>query len=285
MAHIFIPILLAVISIHGVAAFGGTTARSLSISTKRMHARNFPSIRTKMIPNEEEIDVKVKNEQLWWDPLEFQGPNDSQDPTNGGTSGSSWLPTVLPLLFLMGAIGIVGGGTSNAWASALSETTAMFDPNNFQPVCPASDGVYNIMKTVASTLVGRENVVEYGPLIASVLLRIRLELCVLESFLYEAVVPFIQKKGTYSQPDHSINPSSPSTIHLFDTSVSYPLDDITNTPPIFLFLVLFMQVCHGYCPYTKRWKPFWPGQSLRLGQILSCWAAPRSSVFCSFMPM
>jgi hypothetical protein len=38
-------------------------------------------------------------------------------------------------------------------------------------------------------------VVEYGPLIASVLLRIRLELCVLESFLYEAVLPFIQKKG------------------------------------------------------------------------------------------
>lgn len=43
--------------------------------------------------------------------------------------------------------------------------------------------------------IGQENVVEYGPLIASVLLRIRLELCVLESFLYEAVLPFIQKKG------------------------------------------------------------------------------------------
>lgn len=42
---------------------------------------------------------------------------------------------------------------------------------------------------------GRENVDEYGPLIASVLLRIRLEICVLESFLYEAVIPFISKKG------------------------------------------------------------------------------------------
>ena len=36
---------------------------------------------------------------------------------------------------------------------------------------------------------------EYGPLIASVLLRVRLELCVLESFLYEAVIPFVKEKG------------------------------------------------------------------------------------------
>ena len=44
---------------------------------------------------------------------------------------------------------------------------------------------------------------EYGPLIASVLLRIRLELCVLESFLYEAVIPFIREKGlTWVLPFH-----------------------------------------------------------------------------------
>ena len=151
-----------------------------------------------MIRNEIEPDDQVIREPLWWDPLEFQTLNNSQNPTNGGGSrsddGSSWLPTILPLLFLVGAIGIVGGGSSNAWATTLSETTArtsaMFDPQNFQPVCPASDSIYNVMKTVASTLVGKENVVEYGPLIASVLLRIRLELCVLESFLYEAVVPY-----------------------------------------------------------------------------------------------
>ena len=198
-ALIFIPLLLAVIGIQDVAAFGTTTTRSLSIPTSRMHVRKFPLSRTQMIPNGIEQDERVIKEQLCWDPLEFLGPNDRHDdPTNGGDmSGSSWLPAVLPLLFLVGAIGIVGGGTSTAWASTLSETTAMFDPNNFQPVCPASDGIYNIMKTIASTLVGKENVVEYGPLIASVLLRIRLELCVLESFLYEAVVPFIQKKGTH----------------------------------------------------------------------------------------
>ena len=73
--------------------------------------------------------------------------------------------------------------------------TDFFDPSQFQPVCPASDGVYQVLKSTANTLVGRENVDEYGPLIASVLLRIRLELCVLESFLYEAVIPFVSKKG------------------------------------------------------------------------------------------
>lgn len=71
----------------------------------------------------------------------------------------------------------------------------LFDPAQFQPVCPASDGVYQVLKVTANGIVGRENVDEYGPLIASVLLRVRLELCVLESFLYEAVIPFVSKKG------------------------------------------------------------------------------------------
>jgi len=71
----------------------------------------------------------------------------------------------------------------------------VFDPSQFQPVCPSSDTFYQVLKYVANSLVGQENVVEYGPLIASVLLRIRLELCVLESFVYEAVIPFIQQKG------------------------------------------------------------------------------------------
>ena len=80
-------------------------------------------------------------------------------------------------------------------AVAADLSTNIFDPSNFQPVCPASDGVYQVLKITANTLVGSENVIQYGPLIASVLLRIRLELCVLESFLYEAVIPFIQKNG------------------------------------------------------------------------------------------
>lgn len=71
----------------------------------------------------------------------------------------------------------------------------IYDPSKFQPVCPASDAVYQVTKVVSNNLIGQENVVEYGPLIASVLLRARLELCVVESFIYEAVVPFIQQRG------------------------------------------------------------------------------------------
>ena len=44
-------------------------------------------------------------------------------------------------------------------------------------------------------LVGPESYKEYAPLIAGGLLRVRLELCVVESFFYEAIVPFIQEKG------------------------------------------------------------------------------------------
>ena len=80
-------------------------------------------------------------------------------------------------------------------AKAAADSASIFDPANFQPVCPTSDKVYQLLKVTANSLVGSANVVEYGPLIASVLLRVRLELCVLESFLYEAVVPFIRTKG------------------------------------------------------------------------------------------
>ena len=84
-------------------------------------------------------------------------------------------------------------GSSAVFAS--TDLQQLFDPSQFQPVCPASDAVYQVLKVTANGIVGKENVDEYGPLIASVLLRIRLELCVLESFLYEAVIPFVSKKG------------------------------------------------------------------------------------------
>ena len=71
----------------------------------------------------------------------------------------------------------------------------LFDPSKFQPVCPASDTIYQGLKGTAGLMIGNENAAEYGPLIASLLLRIRLEICVLESFLYEAVIPFIQQRG------------------------------------------------------------------------------------------
>jgi hypothetical protein len=71
----------------------------------------------------------------------------------------------------------------------------LFDTAKFVPVCPASDNFYQFLKGLINALIGSENVAEYGPLIASVLLRVRLELCVLESFIYEAIIPFIKLKG------------------------------------------------------------------------------------------
>merc|ERR550525_1653065 len=67
-------------------------------------------------------------------------------------------------------------------------------PENFRPVCPASDGFYNVGKGAADALLGAEGQ-EYRPLAIEALLRVRLEVCVLESFVYEAIVPFVQRKG------------------------------------------------------------------------------------------
>jgi hypothetical protein len=71
----------------------------------------------------------------------------------------------------------------------------MLDPDSFNPVCPASDGFYRFLQRTTEAVVGRDAFVEYGPLIAGGLLRVRLELCVVESFFNEAVGPFIQQNG------------------------------------------------------------------------------------------
>lgn len=69
------------------------------------------------------------------------------------------------------------------------------DPASFNPVCPASDFFYRFLQSSAVNVVGRESFIEYGPLIAGGLLRVRLELCVVESFFNEAVIPFIRQNG------------------------------------------------------------------------------------------
>jgi hypothetical protein len=74
-------------------------------------------------------------------------------------------------------------------------STGYLNPANFNPVCPASDGFYRALQSGTQLIVGEEAFVEYGPLIAGGLLRIRLELCVVESFFNEAVGPFIEKNG------------------------------------------------------------------------------------------
>ncbi len=80
-------------------------------------------------------------------------------------------------------------------ATTSSLSTGDFNPDNFRPVCGASDSFYRFLQGSTRAVVGDENFSEYGPLIAGGLLRIRLELCVVESFFNEAVGPFIKENG------------------------------------------------------------------------------------------
>jgi len=86
---------------------------------------------------------------------------------------------------------------NEAFAVNLGNTKSFrdFNPDTFRPVCPASDVFYGLLKESVSIFVGEENFDKFGPLIAEGLLRIRLELCVVESYFNEAVGPFIQKNG------------------------------------------------------------------------------------------
>lgn len=93
---------------------------------------------------------------------------------------------------LLPAAGALAMGLS--LASAAAAQGEEMTPANFRPVCPASDGLYGFGKGAADSLLGAEGA-EYRPLAIEALLRVRLEICVLESFVYEAVVPFVQRKG------------------------------------------------------------------------------------------
>ena len=83
--------------------------------------------------------------------------------------------------------------SANAVESIISKE--VHNPATFQPVCPSSDGFYRVLQTGIEAIVGKEKFIEYGPLIAGGLLRVRLELCVVESFFNEAVGPFIKENG------------------------------------------------------------------------------------------
>jgi len=72
---------------------------------------------------------------------------------------------------------------------------SIYDPATFVPICAASDAFYRSAQGGVQLVVGPEVYNEYAPLIAGGLLRIRLELCVVESFVSEAVLPFVEKNG------------------------------------------------------------------------------------------
>ena len=105
-------------------------------------------------------------------------------------TAATFLTTTTPLLLLTPSSTAVAKATSS-----VPFNTGDFNPETFRPVCPTSDSLYRILQSSTQSLVGPDNYVEYGPLIAGGLLRVRLELCVVESFFQEAVGPFIEKEG------------------------------------------------------------------------------------------
>eukprot|EP00440_Ansanella_granifera_P003719 gb/GFBE01004036.1/.p1 GENE.gb/GFBE01004036.1/~~gb/GFBE01004036.1/.p1 ORF type:complete len:329 (+),score=65.89 gb/GFBE01004036.1/:1-987(+) len=92
------------------------------------------------------------------------------------------------------ALGALAAGASLAQSAHAQLGTIDLTPDTFKPVCPASDGIYGFGKGAADALLGAEGA-EYRPLAIEALLRVRLEICVLESFVYEAIIPFVQRKG------------------------------------------------------------------------------------------
>jgi hypothetical protein len=99
---------------------------------------------------------------------------------------------VLPAGFAL-VLGHPSGCSAAVAPSANSGT--VFDPSTFQPVCGASDSVYRGLQGIVQLMVGEASYREYSPLIAGSLLRVRLELCVVESFFNEAIAPFIRERG------------------------------------------------------------------------------------------
>ena len=85
-------------------------------------------------------------------------------------------------------------GTSQGGINLQDLANPQLDPSLFVPVCKFSDTFYRGAKNSVLALAGRDVYSEYAPLIAGSLLRVRLEFCVLESFVYESIIPFIKAR-------------------------------------------------------------------------------------------
>lgn len=126
------------------------------------------------------------------DDVEYGRESSSSSPILSSPILSSKTAVAAPILALST---IVIDPESSYAAAPTSLSTGDFNPDNFRPVCGASDSFYRFLQGSTRAVVGDENFSEYGPLIAGGLLRIRLELCVVESFFNEAVGPFIKENG------------------------------------------------------------------------------------------
>lgn len=174
------------------------SSSSLITGTKK-RGRHSPSFRCmEMMPNNNNND----DDTTIFDQIQIEDYKSERQVDE--TTATVTAATDADVVVVAAATATTAACVSSFWfseaANAVSITmpktlTQSFDPNSFVPVCGASDTFYRALQGTAQTIVGKENFIEYGPLIASGLLRVRLELCVVESFFNEAVGPFISQNG------------------------------------------------------------------------------------------
>jgi len=175
-------------------AHGFTLSQSATKFSQRQSSFLGATVKTKERTTTEEVVEDVHSESF----LAPDYSSSAEHSSNGGQADGNLIR--LASLGAMTALTAMALLSEDAHAlismpKELTLSSGSFDPNSFVPVCPASDGLYRILQGSAKTIVGPESFQEYGPLIASGLLRVRLELCVVESFFNEAVGPFIRQNG------------------------------------------------------------------------------------------
>lgn len=184
-------LLLAAILVPEEVVLGFAPSKNFALSQKKQQQSSFlGAVRLKDPPTETET-MYISS----FDPLGLSSMPERRhsigefvDDANNNllTSSSAALTTVL----------LLPADKASAIGITMPESmSTSFDPKSFVPICGASDGFYRFLQSSTQAVVGTENFNEYGPLIASGLLRVRLELCVVESFFNEAVGPFIKQNG------------------------------------------------------------------------------------------
>mmetsp|Transcript_11521 Transcript_11521/g.23771 ORF Transcript_11521/g.23771 Transcript_11521/m.23771 type:complete len:360 (+) Transcript_11521:52-1131(+) len=179
--------LVLALSLSMTCAFVTPVERMTVRSSIDQLRKESPTLRLDM--SSKKIKTLIGSDEQFLDDDDATNLDETKDPM------AVSLAAATSTLLGMAVLSEVANAISVPTIQMPKELTQSFDPSTFVPVCAASDGLYRGLQGTAQAVVGRENFVEYGPLIASGLLRVRLELCVVESFFNEAVGPFIAQNG------------------------------------------------------------------------------------------
>lgn len=172
------------------AAFAPARSASLSSRVSAFHTSKSYMSNARVAAKSTKFDVDYEQRELVaFDPFECSDKWDELISANEDVITKKSSTSAL----LLAPLSLIVPTAANAASDGLS--TGLYNPDSFKPVCSASDSFYRLLQGSTRAVVGDENFSEYGPLIAGGLLRIRLELCVVESFFNEAVGPFIKENG------------------------------------------------------------------------------------------